>query len=69
MEHTHTKRKRWGEVKIRFEFLPAETTPTETCIVDADRIEQINGWVIALKGEVVVFATNEKYVKYVWLYE
>ena len=56
-------------MKIRFEFLPNETGATETCIVDADRIEQINGWIIALKGEAVVFATNEKYIKYVWLYE
>lgn len=56
-------------MQIRFEFLPNETTPSETCIVDADRIEQTNGWIIALKGEAVVFATNEKYIKYVWLYE
>ena len=56
-------------MKIRFEFLPTETTPTETCIVDADRIEQTNGWIIALKGEAVVFVANEKYVKYVWLYD
>ena len=56
-------------MRIRFEFLPTETTPTETCIVDADRIEQRNGWIIALKGEAVVFAVNEKYIKYVWLYE
>ena len=56
-------------MKIRFEFLPTEITPTETCIVDADRIEQTNGWIFALKGEEVVFATNEKYIKYVWLYE
>ena len=56
-------------MKIRFEFLPTETTPTETCIVDADRIEQTNGWIIALKGEAVVFVAYEKYVKYVWLYD
>lgn len=55
-------------MQIRFEFLPNETTSSETCIVDANRIEQTNGWIIALKGEVVVFATNEKYIKYVWLY-
>jgi hypothetical protein len=56
-------------VEIRFEFLPSEAGATETCIVDADRIEQTNGWIIALKGEAVVFATNEKYIKFVWLYE
>jgi hypothetical protein len=56
-------------VKIRFEFLPNEAGAIETCIVDADRIEQKNGWIIALKGEAVVFVTNEKYIKYVWLYE
>ena len=56
-------------MKIRFEFLPNEAGATETCIVDADRIEQTNGWIVALKGEEIVFATNEKYIKYVWLYE
>ena len=56
-------------MKIRFECLPNEVGATETCIVDADRIEQGNGWIIALKGEMVVFAINEKYTKYVWLYE
>ena len=56
-------------MNIKFEFLPNEAGATETCIVDADRIEQINGWIFALKGESVVFATNEKYIKYVWLYE
>lgn len=56
-------------MKIRFEYLPIEAGATETCIVDADRIEHTNGWIIALKGETVVFATNEKYIKYVWLYE
>lgn len=56
-------------MKIRFEFLPNEAVATETCIVDADRIERINGWIIALKGKLVVFATNEKYIKYFWLYE
>ena len=56
-------------MKIRFEFLPTETTPSETCIVDAYRVEQRNGWIIALKGEAVVFVTNEKHIKYVWLYE
>jgi hypothetical protein len=56
-------------VEIRFEFLPNEAGATETCIVEANRVEQTNGWIIALKGEAVVFATNEKYVKYVWLYE
>lgn len=55
-------------MQIRFEFLSTETTPSETCVVDADRIEQRNGWIIASKGEAVVFATNEKYIKYVWLY-
>ena len=68
-DYTHTKRKRWGEVKIRFEFLPNEEGVTEGYIVDANRIEQINGWIIALKGEAVVFVTNEKYIKFVWLYE
>ena len=56
-------------MQIRFEFLPTKTTPTETLIVDANRIEQTNGWIIALKGGAVVFATNEKYIKYVWLYD
>lgn len=56
-------------MQIRFEFLPTETTPTETCIVEANRIEQTDGWIIALKGEAVVFTTNEKCIKYVWLYE
>ena len=56
-------------MKIRFEFLLNEAGATETCIVDAGRIEHTNGWIIALKGEEVVFATNEKYIKYVWLYE
>ena len=56
-------------MKIRFEFLPNEVGATETCIVDADRIEHTNGWIIALKGEAVVFATNEKHIKYVWLCE
>ena len=59
----------WGEVKIRFEFLPTETEPAEAKIVDADRFEQTNGWIIALKGEAVVFAANEKHIKYVWIYE
>lgn len=56
-------------MKIRFEFLPTEMASTETCIVDADRIEQINGWIIALKDKEIVFATNENHIKYVWLYE
>ena len=56
-------------MKTRFEFLLNDAGATETCIVGADRIEQINGWIIALKGEAVVFAANEKYIKYVWLYE
>lgn len=56
-------------MKIIFEFLPNEAGATETCFVDADRIEQANGWIIALKGEAVVFVTNEKYIKFVWLYE
>lgn len=56
-------------MKVRFEFLPSETGGTETCFVDADKIEQINGCIIALKGEAVVFAANEKHIKYVWLYE
>ena len=56
-------------MQIRFEFLPTETEPAEAEIVDADRIEHTNGWIIALKGEAVVFAANEKYIKYVWLYE
>ena len=56
-------------MKIRFEFLPTETEPAEAKIVDADRFEQTNGWIIALKGEAVVFAANEKHIKYVWIYE
>ena len=56
-------------MKIRFEFLTDDAGVTKTCIVEANRIEQTNGWIIALKGEAVVFATNEKYIKYVWLYE
>lgn len=56
-------------MQIRFEFLPNEAEATETCIVDADRIEQTNGWIVALKCEAVVFVTNEKYIKYVWLYD
>lgn len=47
-------------MKIRFEFLPTEIASTETCIVDADRIEQINGWIIALKSKEVVFAAKKK---------
>ena len=49
-------------MKIRFEFLQTETAPAEAEIVDADRFEQTNGWVIALKGETVVFAENEKHI-------
>ena len=56
-------------MEIKFEFLPDETGAVETCVVDADRIEQRNGWIIAFKGETAVFAANEKYIKYVWLYE
>lgn len=56
-------------MKIRFEFLPTETEPAEAGIVDADRVEQKNGWIIALKCEAAVFAANEKHIKYVWLYE
>lgn len=56
-------------MNIRFEFLPNEAGATETCIVDANRIEQTNGWIIAFNGEEVVFVTNEKYIKYVWLYK
>ena len=56
-------------MKIRFEFLTDDTGVTETCMVEANRIEQTNGWIIALKGEAIVFVANEKYIKYVWLYE
>lgn len=57
-------------MNARFEFLPDETTKaTETVIVDADLIQNTNGWIIANKNEAVVFAANEKYIKYVWLYE
>lgn len=56
-------------MNIRFEFIPNEVGATETAIVDANRIEQSNGWIIALKGDNVVFVTNEKYIKYVWLYD
>ena len=56
-------------MKIRFEVLTDDTGVTETCIVEANRIEQKNEWIIALKGEAIVFAVNEKYIKYVWLYE
>lgn len=56
-------------MKIRFEFLPTKEEETETVIVDADKIEKIGKWIIALKDEEVVFATKEKYIKYVLLYE
>ena len=57
-------------MNARFEFLPDETTKaTETTIVDADLIQNTNGWFIATKNEAVVFVANEKYIKYVWLYE
>lgn len=57
-------------MNARFEFLPDETTKaTETVIVDADLIQNTNGWIIATKNEAVVFAANEKYIKYVWLYK
>lgn len=67
--HAHRRKRGEGGMMIRFEFISDETGSTETCIVDADRIEQRNGWIVALKGESVVFATNEKYIKYVWLCE
>ena len=67
--HAHRRKRGEGGMNIRFEFIPNEAGSTETAIVDANRIEQINGWIFALKGELVVFATNEKYIKYVWLYE
>ena len=56
-------------MKIRFEFLPTKEKTTETVIVDADRIEKADRWIIALKDEEVIFATREKYIKYVWLYD
>lgn len=56
-------------MKIRFEFLPTKEKATETAIVNADRFEKVNKWILALKNEDVVFATKEKYIKYVWLYE
>ena len=56
-------------MNIRFECLPNEVGAIETFIVNADRIEQRNGWIFALKGKEVVFAANEKYIKYVCLYE
>lgn len=57
-------------MQARFEFLPDETTKaTETAIVDADLIQSANGWIIATKNEAAVFVANDKYIKYVWLYE
>ena len=56
-------------MKIRFEFLPTKEKATETVIVNADRIQKVNRWILALKDEEVVFATKENYIKYVWLYE
>lgn len=56
-------------MKIRFEFLPTKEKATETAIVNADRFEKVNKWILALKNEEVIFATKENYIKYVWLYE
>ena len=56
-------------MKVRFEFLPTKEMATETAIINADRIEKADRWILALKDEDVVFATKEKYIKYVWLYE
>lgn len=56
-------------MKIRFEFLPTKEMATETVIVDADKIEKTDRWIIALKDEEIVFATKENYIKYVWLYK
>lgn len=56
-------------MKARVEFLPNENGATETVIVQADMIEQRNGWIIISNSGCVVFAVNEKCVKYCWLYK
>ena len=56
-------------MKARFEFLPTQNGATETAIVDADFVEQKNGWLIASKNGLVVFGAKENCVKYFWLYE
>jgi hypothetical protein len=56
-------------MKVRVEFLPDNNGSTETAIIEADTIDQRNGWIIISDYGRIVFATNEKCVKYCWLYE
>ena len=56
-------------MKIRFEFLPTKEMATETAIVDANKINKMGKWILALKDKEVIFAAKENYIKYVWLYE
>ena len=56
-------------MKARVEFLPDHNGATETAIVEADMMEQRNGWIVVFNNGYVVFAANEACVKYCWLYE
>lgn len=56
-------------MKARVEFLPDHDGATETDIVEADVMEQRNGWIVLFNHGCVVFAANEAYVKYCLLYE
>lgn len=56
-------------MKARVEFLPDNNGAAETAIVEADMIEQRNGWIVIFNNGCVVFVANEACVKFCWLYQ